>query len=131
MPRFAADPRAYLPNIPEFKPVERKPGPCGVEHTSHGFYCPQDQKDWLESDLKGGGCPSCGKKPERVEYCVKTVPGQKTPDRARITYACLGCASTAEFEHDFHHEEGCKHKASALRKVCSKSGTPPHVTIPR
>lgn len=131
MPRFAADPKAYLPNLPEFKPVEKKPGPCGVEHTAHGYYCVDEQKELADLDLKAGVCPGCGKKPERVEYCVKSVPGQKSPDRARVTYACSGCAATADFEHAFMHEESCKKKTSALRKVCSKSGTPPHVTMPR
>jgi hypothetical protein len=131
LPRFAADPKSYLANIPEFKPVEKKPGPCGAEKVLRGLYCPDDLKDLVESELKDGACPTCGKKPEKVEYCVKTAPGQKTPDRARITYACAGCAATAEFEHAFKHEEGCKKKGSALKKVCSKSGTPPHETLPK
>jgi len=71
----------------------------------------------------------CGMKPLRVDYCAKTLPGEKTPDRSRITYACAGCAATADFEHAFKHEEGCKKKA--LKKVCSKSGTPPHETLPK
>ncbi len=131
MPRFAADPKGYLPNIPEFKPVEKKPGPCGCEKTARGLYCAEDQKDLAESELKDGACPTCGKKPAKVEYCVKTVAGQKAPDRARITYACAGCAATAEFESDFKHEEDCRKKSLALKKVCSRSGTAPHVTIPK
>ncbi|MBI3855221.1 MAG: hypothetical protein HY293_05980 [Planctomycetes bacterium] len=66
-----------------------------------------------------------------MEYCLKTAPGQKTPDRARIRYACTGCAATADFEKEFKHEEDCKKKSSALKKVCSKSGTPPHQTVPK
>jgi hypothetical protein len=128
VPRFAADPKTYLPNIPEFKPVEKKPGPCGAEKVVKGLYCPDDQKELLEAELKDGACPTCSKKPEKVEYCVKTAPGQKAPDRARVTYACTGCAATAEFEKQFKHEESCKKRTSALRKVCSKSGTPPHET---
>ena len=131
MPRFQADPKSYLANIPEFKPVEKKPGPCGAEKTVKGFYCPDNQKDLAELELKEGACPACGKKPEKVEYCVKTLPGQKAPDRARVTYACAACAATAEFEHAFRHEEGCKKKSSALKKICSKSGTPPHETLPK
>ena len=131
MPRFAADPKSYLANIPEFKPVEKKPGPCGAEKIARGLYCPEDRKDLLDRELKDGACPTCGKKPEKVEYCVKTAAGQKEPDRARVTYACAGCAATAEFEPAFKHEEGCKKKSSALKKVCSKSGTPPHETLPK
>ena len=131
MPRFAADPKSYLPYLPEFKPVEKKPGPCAAEKILKGFYCSDDQKDLLESDLKDGACPSCGKKPHKAEFCVKTIAGQKLPDRARITYACAGCAATSDFESDFRHEEDCKKKSSALKKVCSKSGTPPHQSIPK
>jgi hypothetical protein len=111
--------------------VEKKPGPCGIEKAVKGFYCVDDQKELLDSDLRDGACPTCGKKPEKVEYCVKTVAGQKAPDRARITYACTGCAATAEFEHLFKHEEDCKKKSAALKKVCSKSGGAPHQTLPR
>jgi len=109
--------------------VEKKPGPCAAEKTVKGLYCAEDQKDLVEADLKDGACSTCGKKPEKVEYCVKTVAGQKAPDRARITYACLGCAATADFEHLFKHEESCRKKT--LKKVCSKSGTAPHETIPK
>ena len=43
------------------------------------------------------------------------LPGEKTPDRSRITYSCAGCAATAEFEKEFKHDEGCKKKQ--LKKV--------------
>jgi len=111
--------------------VEKKPGPCAADKVARGLYCPDDQKDLAEAELKDGACPTCGKKPEKVEYCVKTAPGQKTPDRARLSYACAGCAATAEFEKQFKHEESCKKKTSALKKVCSKSGTPPHESPPK
>ena len=96
-----------------------------------GFWCVDDQKDLASSDLKDGACPTCGKKPAKAEFCLKTAEGAKTPDRARITYACAGCAATAEFEPEFKHEEDCKKKTGALKKVCSKSGNPPHQTIPK
>jgi hypothetical protein len=131
VPRFAADPKAYLPFIPEFKPVERKPGPCACEKSVRGLWCIDDQKEVSTSDLKEGACPTCGKKPAKAEFCLKTAEGAKTPDRARITYACAGCAATGEFEHDFKHEEDCKRKGLALKKVCSKSGTAPHITFPK
>ena len=67
----------------------------------------------------------------RTDYCVKTAPGQKTPDRARVTYECSGCGEKAEFEAGFQHKEDCKKKSSALKKTCPKSGTPPHVTLPK
>ena len=111
--------------------MEKKPGPCACEKIVKGLYCPDDQKDLVEAELKDGNCPSCGKKPQKVEYCSKQAPGDKTADRARITYACPGCTATGEFEKDFKHEEGCKKKTAALKKVCSKSGTSPHQTIPK
>lgn len=111
--------------------MEKKPGPCGAEKVVRGLYCADDQRDLVEAELKNGACPACGKKPLKVEYCSKTPPGGKTADRARITYACAGCAATADFDKGFKHEEGCKRKSSALKRVCSKSGTAPHQTIPR
>ena len=94
-----------------------------------GWYCADDQKDLPDAEVKDGNCPTCGKKAARVDYCSKSLPGEKTPDRSRITYACAGCAATAEFEKELKHDEGCKKKQ--LKKVCSKSGTPPHQTIPK
>lgn len=111
--------------------MEKKPGPCAVEKPIKGYYCVDDQKELFEPDLKAGMCPMCSKKPEKTEYCVKTVPGQKDPDRARVTYACTGCTAVADFEHELKHEESCKKKTVPAKKVCSKSGTAPHQTIPK
>ena len=111
--------------------MEKKPGPCAAEKVVKGFYCADDQKDVVESELKDGACPTCGKKPLKVEYCSRMAPGEKTADRARITYACAGCAATAEIDKEFKHEDGCKKRTSALKKVCTKSGHPPHQTIPK
>lgn len=124
---FAENPKGYAARIPEFKPRELKPGPCACEKTAKGYYCVDDQKELADAELKSGNCPACGKKPERCEYCLKTAEGEKTPTRARITYACAGCAATGDFEKSFKHEETCKKKA--LTKVCSKSGSAPHVTM--
>jgi len=129
--RFTDNPKAYVANIPEFKAPERKPGPCACEKCVKGYYCLDDQKELLEADLKNGMCPTCGKKPEKCEYCLKTAAGEKMPERARITYACTGCSATGEFEHDFKHEESCKKKTSPLKKICSKSGSGAHVTLPK
>lgn len=94
-------------------------------------YCRDCAKDLAAADLKAGGCATCGKKPVKVEYCSKTDPATKTADRARIRYECPSCAATAEFETDLKHAEECKKKAGAPKKVCSKSGNPPHAAAPR
>ncbi len=127
--RFSDNPKAYVAFIPEFKAPERKPGPCACEKTAKGYYCVDDQKELLEADLKSGACPSCGKKPEKCEYCLKTAEGEKLPLRARITYSCSGCSATADFEKTLKHEETCKKKNAGLTKVCSKSGSAPHITL--
>ena len=93
-----------------------------------GSYCPDCKKDLEDKDLKAGVCAGCEKKPQRTDYCVK---GQKPPDRARVTYECAGCGEKGEFEADFKHKDDCKKKSAALKKVCSKSGTAPHVTLPK
>lgn len=111
--------------------MEKKPGPCACEKVVKGWYCADDQKDLADAELKEGNCPTCAKKPLKADYCAKTPAGEKVADRARITYACSGCAATGDFEKEFKHEEGCKKKTSALKKVCSKSGNPPHQTIPK
>jgi len=129
--RFSDNPKAYVANIPEFKAPEKKPGPCACEKCVKGFYCVDDQKELVDADLKNGACPTCGKKPEKCEYCLKAAAGEKTPERARVTYACTGCSATGDFEAEFKHEEGCKKKGAPLKKVCSKSGTGAHVTIPK
>lgn len=127
--RFSENPKAYVANIPEFKAPERKPGPCACEKTVKGYYCADDQKELVDADLKSGACPTCGKKPEKCEYCVKTADGEKTPQRSRITYSCTGCAAVGEFERTFKHEESCKKKTTPLTRVCSKSGSGAHVTL--
>ena len=127
--RFKENPKAYAATIPEFKAPERKPGPCACEKTVKGYYCADDRKELVDSDLKSGACPTCGKKPEKCEYCLKTAEGEKVPQRSRVTYSCTGCAATGDFEKTFVHEETCKKKTAALAKVCSKSGSAPHITF--
>ncbi len=82
--------------------------------------------DLAVGDLKAGACATCGKKPVKVEYCSKTDPVTKAVDRARIRYECPSCAASAEIEGDFKHAEDCKKKSGPLKKVCSRSGHPPH-----
>jgi hypothetical protein len=131
VPLFKENPRAYVANIPEFKMPEEKPGPCACDHTVKGWYCLDCKKELAEHELKNGSCPTCEKKPVKTDFCSKTASGQKTPDHARCTYECSGCGEKAEFEGELKHKDDCKKKTSALKKVCSKSGTAPHVTLPK
>ena len=71
-------------------------------------------------------CKRCETKPLQAEFCVKTVEAE---DRARVSYKCESCASTAEIDSEFKHEASCKPKlGGGLKKVCSKSGMSPHAT---
>jgi hypothetical protein len=101
--------------------------------------------------VKDGACAKCGQKVVKAEYCVRTatlyVPSchpekasdkpvmcdgklfntpSKVTDRARLTYECETCKASADLESDFKHADDCKKKSSSPRKVCPKSGTPPH-----
>jgi hypothetical protein len=45
-----------------------------------------------------------------------------------VAYLCEKCGAKGDFEKDFKHKDDCKQTfGSGLKKVCSKSGKPPHV----
>ena len=50
-------------------------------------------------------------------------------DRARVTYECETCGAKSNVESEIKHKPDCKPKAvgSGIKKVCLKSGKPPHV----
>lgn len=135
---------------------EKIPGPCALDKVVKADRCDACKKDLAAADLKEGACAACGGKPTRVEYCQKTVTvytsacehqkteekpftccgkswstATKTEDRIRVSYQCASCKASAEGDADLKHEETCKTKSSRPKKVCSKSGTPPHATPPR
>lgn len=46
-------------------------------------------------------------------------------DLARVAYKCKGCGESADLEKEIKHKTECNTKFA--QKVCSKSGTAPHV----
>ena len=46
-------------------------------------------------------------------------------DKARIVYLCEQCGETGDSQYEVKHKPDCQSKTTI--KVCSKSGTPPHV----
>jgi len=50
-------------------------------------------------------------------------------DKARITYECESCGAKANVESEVKHKPECKPKTigGGIKKVCTKSGKPPHV----
>jgi len=110
---------------------EKKPGPCPATKLEKGWWCAKCEQELADKDLKAGACAKCETKPARIEYCVRTDPAAKTADRCRIKYVCATCGEASDVESAFKHEDDCKKKTAALKKVCTKSGTAPHATPPK
>jgi len=114
-----------------------------------GLYCAPCKADLAEADVKDGACAKCGQKAAKAEYCERTCAfyqpachpektsdkpitccgktyREKARDRARVTYACEACGAAADLEAEFKHKDDCKRKSAAPKKVCPKSGAPPH-----
>ena len=102
-------------------------GPCDLKRTVKTPWCGSCARELTKDDvLANKTCKRCETKPLQAEFCVKTAEAE---DRARVSYKCESCASTAELESEFKHEASCKPKlGGGLKKVCSKSGTAPHAT---
>ncbi|RPH47692.1 MAG: hypothetical protein EHM91_05435 [Planctomycetota bacterium] len=147
--KFINNMAAYLPNVPGFakkeekkeeKKADGKPvtyGPCECKKTVKGYFCLDCKRELTTDDIRSNVCKRCEKKPEPIEYCLKlSAPyvhnGEKTPrsdeDRARVTYACEACEMKGEVESQFKHKPDCKPSfGSGIKKVCTKSGTAPHL----
>lgn len=142
--KFSKSPQAYLSSIPELRPgggsSSEKTGPCEVNRTVKGYYCTTCKRELGPDDVRGAACKRCENKPIEIEYCVKLVPkpvpprnGKPQPpevaeDRARIIYECSTCAARADVEAEVKHKPDCKPVLGAsYKKICSKSGKPPHV----
>ena len=149
--KFVSNMAAYLPNVPGFekkaaekKAEEKKPdgkpvvyGPCECKKTAKGYYCLDCKRELSMDDVRGNLCKRCENKPAPIEYCVKfsapyVHPGEKAPrsdeDRARVHYACETCDVKGEIESEFKHKPDCKPSfGTGVKKVCTKSGTAPHL----
>jgi hypothetical protein len=147
--KFVANIGTYLPNVPGFakkeekkeeKKADGKPvtyGPCECKKTVKGYYCLDCKRELGADDVRSNTCKRCEKKPESIEYCQKlSAPyvhnGEKTPrsdeDRARVTYVCESCDVKGDIESQFKHKPDCKPSfGSGIKKVCTKSGTAPHL----
>ena len=135
--KFLQGPAQYMatalanakPNAPrkEKKVASDATGPCNLKHLVKVPWCVSCQRELGKDDLTASKvCKRCENKPLLVEFCVKAG---ETEDRARVTYKCDSCAAVADVEADFKHEEDCKRKGlGGLKKVCSRSGMPPHAT---
>lgn len=148
--KFVSNMSAYLPNVPGFakKPEEKKEekkadgkpvtyGPCECKKIAKGYYCLECKRELSMDDVRSNVCKRCETKPASIEYCWKiSAPyvhtGEKTArpdeDKARITYVCESCGVKGEIESEFKHKPDCKPSfGTGVKKVCTKSGTAPHL----
>lgn len=152
--KFVGNMSLYLPNVPGFegkKKAEEKPGedkdkkdakpasygPCECKKIVKGWYCLECRRELTPDDVRKDVCKRCETKPAPIEYCLKVTPpflhpGEKTPrsdeDRARVTYECETCGVKGEIESEFKHKPDCKPSfGSGVKKICTKSGTAPHL----
>ena len=129
-------------------------GPCEVKKTIKGFYCLKCDRQLTSDDVRGNECKKCETKPEQIDVCIVripiftskcqhkksaeepfvccgkpwTAPTDFRDDLAACTYACEVCNVKAAVESQIKHKPDCKPKfGDGVVKVCTKSGTAPHV----
>jgi hypothetical protein len=114
-------------------------GPCDCKKTVKGYYCEKDKRELTPDDMRGNLCKRCEMKPTEIEYCLKLLPKPFDPkkrvqdapgeDKARISYVCDKCGVKGDIESEIKHKDDCKPAfGNGLKKVCAKSGHPPHAT---
>jgi len=153
-PPPAPKPPPAMPKEPEKKeePAENK-GPfkkpdvlCDCKKIVKGVFCVKCDRLLSPEDMRNGVCKRCEEKPKKIDMCVKRYfmvdgdAGSKSEkpilkdgklydfpyeDKARITYLCESCGETADSQFEVKHKPDCASKTAI--KVCSKSGTAPHV----
>jgi pSer/pThr/pTyr-binding forkhead associated (FHA) protein len=149
-----AKPAPAMPKEPEKKeePADNK-GPfkkpdvlCDCKKIVKGVFCIKCDRLLSPEDMRNGVCKRCEEKPKKIDMCVKKYymvdgdPSSKSEkpiikdgktydfpyeDKARIVYLCETCGETADSQYDVKHKPDCQSKTAI--KVCTKSGTPPHV----
>ena len=128
--------------------------PCVVQRTAKGFRCAPCKRLLGPDDMRfpAKTCKRCDTTACVVEFCVKRFPPvyraschpKKTSsrpfvcdgklhsvpeireDRALVSYRCKSCGATSEVSDGLDHKADCA-GAFSVEKVCSKSGTEPHV----
>jgi hypothetical protein len=153
-PPPAPKPAPAMPKEPEKKeePADNK-GPfkkpdvlCDCKKIAKGVFCVKCDRLLSPEDMRNGVCKRCEEKPKKIDLCVKRYfmvdgdPSSKSDkpiikdgktydfpyeDKARIIYLCDSCGESADSQYDVKHKPDCQSKTTI--KVCSKSGTPPHV----
>jgi pSer/pThr/pTyr-binding forkhead associated (FHA) protein len=119
---------------------------CDCKKVVKGVFCIKCDRLLSPEDMRNGVCKRCEEKPKKIDMCVKKYymvdgdPSSKSEkpiikdgktydfpyeDKARIVYMCEMCGETADSQYDVKHKPDCQSKTTI--KVCTKSGTPPHV----
>jgi hypothetical protein len=153
-PPPAPKPAPAMPKEPEKKeePADNK-GPfkkpevlCDCKKIVKGVFCVKCDRLLSPEDMRNGVCKRCEEKPKKIDMCVKRYfmvdgdPSSKSEkpivkdgktydfpyeDKARIVYLCEQCGETGDSQYEVKHKPDCQSKTTI--KVCSKSGTAPHV----
>jgi hypothetical protein len=120
---------------------------CDCRKIAKGNYCAKCERVLGPDDIRGGNCKKCDEKPKKIDLCVKRyfMPDghpEKMSDRpvifegkvwdmphedtAKIAYLCESCGEAGDLSSEIKHTAECKSKFNTV-KICSKSGTAPHV----
>lgn len=132
---------------PESKAAFKKPDNlCDCKKITKGVHCVKCDRTLVPEDMRNGVCKRCEEKPKKIDMCVKRYfmvdgdPDSKSEkpiikdgkvydfpyeDKARIVYLCEVCGETSDSQYEVKHKPDCASKTTI--KVCTKSGTPPHV----
>jgi len=119
---------------------------CDCKKVVKGVFCVKCDRLLVPEDMRNGICKRCEEKPKKIDMCVKRyfmVDGDADSksekpiikdgkvydfpyeDKARIVYFCEVCGETGDSQYEVKHKADCASKTAI--KVCSKSGTAPHV----
>jgi hypothetical protein len=147
-------PPPAMPKEPEKKPEEgsktafKKPDGalCDCKKIAKGMFCVKCDRMLATEDMRNGVCKRCEEKPKKIDLCVKRYfmvdgdAGSKSEkpilkdgklydfpyeDKARIVYLCETCGESNDSQYEVKHKPDCASKNTT--KVCTKSGTAPHL----
>lgn len=148
-------PKPAMPKEPEKKemPAPENKGPlkkpdvlCDCKKIAKGVFCVKCDRLLVPEDMRNGICKRCEEKPKKIDMCVKRYfmvdgdPESKSEkpiikdgkvydfpyeDKARVAYLCEVCGEHGDSQYEVKHKPDCASKSTI--KVCSKSGTAPHI----